>query len=68
MQAAFPGADIDITKRQSSSPGIDTVIAAVEGVRADMPPNGPLRHDLAVECRFDGDVLTGFRWTAGPLH
>jgi hypothetical protein len=24
--------------------------------------------DLAVECRFDENVLTGFRWTAGPTH
>jgi hypothetical protein len=27
-----------------------------------------LTRDLAVECQFDNNILTGFRWTAGPLH
>jgi hypothetical protein len=24
--------------------------------------------DVAVECRFEDNILTGFRWTAGPLQ
>jgi hypothetical protein len=33
-----------------------------------LPPGAPLPQDLAVECRFDENILTGFRWTAGPAH
>lgn len=68
MQRAFPSATIEIGKSEASATGLTTIIARVEGVRSDMPPEGPLAHDLAVECRFDDDILTGFRWTAGPLH
>lgn len=66
MKQAYPGADIDITKREAAATGITTILAHVEGVRSDMPPQGPLARDLAVECKFDGDILTGFRWTKGP--
>ena len=68
MKAAYPGADIDITKRGAAATGITTIVADVEGVRRDMPPHGPLPRNLAVECRFDHSILTGFRWTAGPLQ
>lgn len=68
MQRAFPSATIEIGKSEASATGLTTIIARVEGVRSDMSPEGPLAHDLAVECRFDDDILTGFRWTAGPLH
>jgi hypothetical protein len=68
MLRAYPGADIEITKREAAATGINTIAAKVEGVRRDMPPDGPLRRDLAVECRYDGDILTGFRWTAGPTR
>jgi hypothetical protein len=67
MKAAYPGLDIDITKRTAAATSITTIIAHVEGVRSDLPPNGPLPRNLAVECRFDDSILTGFRWTAGPL-
>jgi len=68
MQRAFPSADIEIGKSDASATGLTTIVARVEGVRADMPPDGPLTRDLAVECQFDNNILTGFRWTAGPLH
>ena len=68
MQQAYPGVDIDITKREAAATGITTIVAHVEGVRSDIPPNGPLPRNLAVECRFDDSILTGFRWTAGPLR
>jgi len=67
MKAAYPGVDIDITKRQAAATTITTILAHVEGVRSDLPPNGPLPRNLAVECRFDDSILTGFHWTAGPL-
>jgi hypothetical protein len=68
MQRAFPSATIEIGKSVASATGLTTVVAHVEGARSDVPPGGPLAHDIAVECRFDDNILTGFRWTAGPLH
>ena len=68
MQRAFPSAMIEIGKSEASATGLTTIIARVEGIRSDIPPEGPLRRDLAVECQFDNNILTGFRWTAGPLH
>jgi hypothetical protein len=68
MQQAYPGVDIDITKREAAATSITTIVAHVEGVRSDIPPHGPLPRKLAVECRFDDSILTGFRWTAGPLQ
>ena len=68
MQRAYPGADIDITKREAGATSLTTIVAHVAGVRNDMPPHGPLPRDLAVECRFDNGILTEFRWTAGPLR
>ena len=68
MQRAFPSASIDIGKSEASATGLTSIVARVEGVRSDIPPEGPLTRDLAVECQFDNNILTGFRWTAGPLH
>jgi hypothetical protein len=68
MQRAFPNADIEIGKSEASATGLTTIVARVEGVRTDIPSEGPLTRDLAVECQFDNNILTGFRWTAGPLH
>ncbi len=66
MRQADPGADIDITKSDAAAASITTIVAHVEGVRTDLPPHGPLPRHLAVECRFNGDILTGFHWTKGP--
>jgi hypothetical protein len=68
MRRASPSAAIDITKSEATATSLTTIIAKAEGVRADVPPGAPVPHDLAVECRFDDNVLTGFRWTAGPTH
>src|SRR3974390_2525619 len=68
MQRAFPSATIEIGKSEASATGLTTIIARVEGVRSDIPPEGPLTRDLAVECQFDNNILSGFHWTAGPLH
>ncbi len=68
MQRAYPGAGIEITRREAAATGINAITAKVEGVRKDMPPDGPLPRDLAVECVYEGDILTGFRWTAGPTR
>ncbi len=68
MRRAYPSATIEITKSEAAATTLTTIIARVEGSRTDKPPDGPLLRDLAVECRFDENVLTGFRWTAGPTR
>ena len=68
MQRAFPSASIEIGKSDASATSLTTIVAHVEGNRTDMPAGGPLTRDLAVECRFDDNILTGFHWTAGPEH
>jgi uncharacterized protein (DUF4415 family) len=67
MRQAFPGAEIRVTRAQASAAMADAT-AQVEGERQDVPAGGPLPRKVAVECRFDHDVLTSFRWTAGPLR
>lgn len=68
MRRAYPNAAIDITKSESSATSLTTIVAKTEGIRTDLPADSPLLHDLAVECQFDENILTGFRWTAGPTH
>jgi hypothetical protein len=66
MRRAYPSATIDITRREASATAMTTIMATVEGVRTDLAPDQPPVQNLAVECRFDENILTGFRWTAGP--
>jgi hypothetical protein len=68
MRRAYPSAAIDITKTDAKATSMTTIVANAEGVRTEVPPGAPAPHDLAVECRFDENILTGFRWTAGPTH
>ena len=68
MRTAYPTAEIEVTKSEASPDGMSGLVANVEAVRTDMTPDSPLTHDLAVECRYDHNVLTGFRWTKGPLR
>ena len=66
MTKAYPGAAIDIIKSEAAAQSLTTIAAKVEGVRTDLPPEAPLPRSVAVECRFENGVLTGFRWTKGP--
>ncbi|MBV8506333.1 MAG: hypothetical protein JOZ11_11080 [Alphaproteobacteria bacterium] len=68
MRLAYPSAAIDMTKTEATATSLTTIVAKAEGVRTNLPPGAPLLQDLAVECRFDDNILTGFRWTAGPAH
>jgi hypothetical protein len=68
MQRAFPSANIEVTKSEASATSLTTMIARVQGARSNLPADAAVPRDLAVECRFDENVLTGFRWTAGPTH
>ena len=68
MRRAYPSAAIDITKTEAAATSLTTIVATAEGVRTDVPPGAPPPQNLAVECRFDENILTGFRWSAGPTH
>ncbi|HEX7966660.1 MAG TPA: hypothetical protein VF502_00460 [Stellaceae bacterium] len=72
MKQAFPGGSIKVTNSQvaqdSTGASLTAMIARVDGVRTEVPAEGPLARDVAVECRFEENVLTSFRWTAGPLQ
>lgn len=71
MEEAFPGGKFKVTKAEAApdpaSPSVTGVVAHVEAARTDVPPGSTLAHDVAVECRFEGNVLIQFRWTKGPL-
>ena len=68
MRLAYPSATFEITKRAASATSFTTVVATVEAVRTDVAPAGASVQDWAVECSFDENVLTSFRWTAGPTR
>lgn len=71
MQQAFPGGRIEVTKTQlvpAPTESIATMVITAEGRRRGIAPGGPPLRDVAVECRFSDGILTGFRWTRGPLR
>ena len=71
MPQAFPGGDIKVTKKEvaeETAPSIATVIARVEGERQNVAAGGAPLREVAAECRFENGILTGFRWTKGPLR
>lgn len=67
MNRAFPGAGFDITDRRVDVEGNDATVT-IAAARNDVPANGPYAHAVGAECRFENGILTGFRWTSGPLR
>jgi hypothetical protein len=67
MREAFPGGGIEVTSVEAQAE-MSGGIARVDGVRKKVAPGGGILRDVAVECRFEDGILTGFRWIAGPLH
>jgi hypothetical protein len=65
MRLAMPFAEIEIKNRTSENSGVDLLTARVEGLRSDLPKDGPQPREVAAECQFDNQTLTGFRWTQG---
>jgi hypothetical protein len=65
MKMAIPFAEIDIHRATSENTGVTTFVAHVEGTRTDLPKDTQLPRDVAADCRFDGDILSGFHWTKG---
>jgi hypothetical protein len=72
MRDAFPSGKIKVTKADvagdPAGASVTSMVAAVSGVRRNVAEGDVLARDVAVECRFEDNILTGFRWTAGPLQ
>lgn len=67
MRRAFPDTALDVTDRHVAISGDDSVVT-VEADRRNVPANGLYARKIGVECRFANGVLTGFRWTSGPIR
>jgi hypothetical protein len=67
MNRAFPDAGFEITDRRVDVPGNEATIV-IAAIRHAIPANGRYAREVAAECRFENGILTGFRWTAGPLR
>jgi hypothetical protein len=72
MQAAFPGGKIEVTKSAVAADpqgaSVTSMIAEVAGRRRNVAEGDVVARDVAVECHFQDNILTGFRWTQGPLQ
>lgn len=67
MRRAFPNGDIDVVNSHIDT-SMESALATVQGVRKSVPETSRYARSVAVECRFEGGVLTGFRWIAGPVR
>lgn len=72
VRQAFPGGGIELTGQRTlpveGQQSYSTLRIVVEGRRQKLPAATKLVRDVAAECRFDDGILTGFRWTKGPLQ
>lgn len=67
MRRAFPNAGFDITDRRVKVDGNAATIG-IAAARSAVPANGLYTREVGAECRFESGILTGFRWTAGPVR
>lgn len=67
MHRAYPQEGITVSDTRVATNPEDTVVA-IDGVRSGVAANSAYARNVAVECRFAGGILTGFRWTAGPVR
>ena len=67
MSRAFPDGDIDVVGSHVDT-GMQSALVTVQGVRKGVPDNSSYARNVAVECRFEDGILTGFRWVAGPIR
>ena len=72
MQDAIPGGKVKVTKAEVAADpqgaSVTSMIATVEGRRGNVAEGDVVARDVAVECHFQDNILTGFRWTQGPLQ
>jgi hypothetical protein len=67
MRRAYPANGIDITGSHVDAAMTRTTVT-VQAARTNVPTSGIYARDIAAECVFDNGILTGFRWTAGPVR
>jgi len=67
VRRAFPNGGLDIANRRVKVEG-GVSIVAIAAVRRDVAVKGPYARDIAAECRFENNILMGFRWTSGPIR
>ena len=67
MYRAYPETTIDVGGSHVASDAESSTVT-VEGVRSNVPASSSYARNIAAECRFEGGILTGFRWTAGPVR
>jgi len=67
MRRAFPDNTIDIGDSHVTT-GAESALVTVQGVRTGVPENSNFVRAVAVECHFEGGVLTSFHWIAGPIR
>ncbi|MEI9984903.1 MAG: hypothetical protein WDN69_17885 [Aliidongia sp.] len=68
MLDAYPDGDIDITHKSTVNSSITTMLVTIEGARSDIPPTAAVAHDVAVQCKFDHEVLVDFHWSKPPFR
>jgi hypothetical protein len=67
MSRAFPNGDIDVVGSHVDADA-KSALVTVQGVRNGVPESSPNARSVAVECHYEGGVLTRFRWIAGPIR
>lgn len=67
MHRAYPQEGITVSGTHVAT-NDENAIVTVNATRSGVPANATYSRDIGVECRFEGGILTGFRWTAGPVR
>jgi hypothetical protein len=67
MRRAYAATAIDVSGSHVDTDAENATVT-VAGVRSGVPANGGYARNVAVECRFEGGILTGFRWLSGPVR
>lgn len=67
MRRALPASGLEITDRRVDA-DMNAATVDISGVRGGVPPTGLYAREVGVTCRFENGILTGFRWTRGPIR
>lgn len=67
VHRAFPNSGIEVTGSKVDA-HLDATLVEVTAIRSDVPKDGRYARDVAAECHFENGILTGFRWTKGPVR
>ena len=67
MHRAYPNAELDVTNQHVNVEG-NAATVLIAATRNGVPAKSPYARAIGVECRFESNILTSFRWTAGPVR